>query len=126
LHPSLPHAKRKAGKGGVFAGKENLAVRRSPARFLHIGSLRTFRPLHNLKLDSLSFLQSAVAVANDSGIMNENIRTIVAPDKAIAFRVIKPLYCAKQFGVLPTLTDFFPAMARVQLHADLDQKLRGV
>src|SRR4029077_1069986 len=80
-------------------------------RFLYIGSLRTFRPLHNFKLDSLSFLQSTVAVANDSGIMNENVRAIVAPDEAVTLRVIEPFYCATQFGALPTLMYFFPDAA---------------
>ena len=36
--------------------------------------------------------------------MNENVRAIVAPDEAVAFRVIKPLYGATQFGALPTQT----------------------
>src|SRR4029077_2586025 len=64
---------------------------------LYIGSLRTFRPLPNFKLDRLSFLQSAIAFANDSGIMNENIRTIIAPDEAVAFCIIEPLHLAFHF-----------------------------
>jgi hypothetical protein len=43
--------------------------------------------------------------------MNENIRTIVAPDEAVTFRVIKPLYGATQFEALPTLIYFFPDAA---------------
>jgi hypothetical protein len=66
------------------------------ARFLHISSLRTLRSLDDLKLDRISFLQRAVAVASDRGIMYENIGAIVAPDEAVTFCVIEPFYCSVQ------------------------------
>jgi hypothetical protein len=59
--------------------------------FLDVGCLRAFGALHNLKLHCVSFLKSAVAIANDRGVMNENIRAIVAPYEAIPFRIIEPL-----------------------------------
>ncbi len=55
------------------------------ACFLYVGRLRTLRSLDDLKLDGISFLQRAVAVASDCGIMDENIGAIVAPDEAVTF-----------------------------------------
>jgi hypothetical protein len=55
------------------------------ACFLHVCRLRTFRPLDDFKLDRISFLQSAVAVTSDCGIMDENIGPIVAPNEAVTF-----------------------------------------
>jgi hypothetical protein len=55
------------------------------ACFLHVGCLRTFRSLDDLKLDRISFLQRTVAVTGDCGIMDENIGAIVAPDEAVTF-----------------------------------------
>ena len=74
--------------------------------FSNIGSLRPLRSLHNLELDHVSFLQSAITFTNNRGIVNENIRAIVAPDEAIPFRVIEPLHGATQFRSLPK-TDVF-------------------
>jgi hypothetical protein len=69
--------------------------------FLNIGTLRPLRSLHNLEFDHVSFLQSAIAFTNNRGIVNENVRPIVAPDEAIPFRVIEPHHCATQFRSLP-------------------------
>ncbi len=66
------------------------------ARFLHVGSLRTFRSLHNLEFDHISFLQSAVAVSNDGRVVDEDIGPIVTPDKTVTFRVIEPFYSPTQ------------------------------
>ncbi len=55
------------------------------AWFLHVGCLRAFRSLDDFKFDCISFLQGAVAIARDCGIVYENIRAIFAPDKAVAF-----------------------------------------
>jgi hypothetical protein len=52
---------------------------------LYVRCLRPFRSLDNFELHRISFLQSAVAIPHDSGIMNKNIWTIVAPDEAIPF-----------------------------------------
>jgi hypothetical protein len=70
-------------------------------QLLYICCLRTFRSRGDLKLDRISFLQRAVAVTSDCGIMDENIGTIVAPDKAISFRIIKPFYVTDQRVLLP-------------------------
>jgi hypothetical protein len=69
--------------------------------FLYVGSLRTFRSLHYLEVNHISFLKSAIALAYNCGVVNENVRAIVAPNEAIPFRVIEPFYGATQFLVLP-------------------------
>src|SRR5712672_3974890 len=89
------HLKRKAGRELRPAGCRN-SVNRSSAWFLHVGSLRTFRPLHNFEFDYISFLQCAVTVSDDGGIVNEHIRAIVTPDEAITFGVIEPFHGATQ------------------------------
>jgi hypothetical protein len=69
--------------------------------FLYVGSLRTFRSLHYLELNDISFLESAIALAYNRGIVNENVWAVVAPNEAVPFRVIEPFYGATQFLVLP-------------------------
>jgi len=54
------------------------------AGLLYVGCLWTLWALNDLKLDQVSFLQRTVAVANDCGIVNKNIRTVVAPNEAVA------------------------------------------
>lgn len=66
------------------------------ARFLHVGGLWTLRPLHDFEFDDISFLQCAVTVSDDGGIVNEHIRAIVTPDEAITFGVVEPFHGATQ------------------------------
>jgi hypothetical protein len=54
--------------------------------------LRAFRPLHDLELHRISFLQGAVSISCDGGIVNEHIWTVIAPDEAVSFGIIEPLY----------------------------------
>jgi hypothetical protein len=62
----------------------------SSACFLHVCGLRSFRTLDDFELDQISFLQSAIPVANDCGVMNKYIRAIIAPDETVALRIIEP------------------------------------
>ena len=59
---------------------------------LNVGRLGTLRSLDDFKLDRISFLQSAIAVTYDCGIVDKNIRAIIAPDEAIALRIVEPFY----------------------------------
>jgi hypothetical protein len=52
--------------------------------FLYVCRLRTLRALDDLKLDEVSFLQRTVAVADERGIGDKNVRTVVAPNEAVA------------------------------------------
>ena len=91
-----PH-KTKAGKEkGFFAGAEKWRCEDLTARFLHVGSLRTFRPLHNFEFDGISFLQSTITFPHYGRIMNEDIRAIVTADKAVTLGVIEPFDGATQ------------------------------
>ena len=58
---------------------------KNSSRFLDVGCLGSLRALHDLKLDWISFLKSAITVSDDRGIMNENIWAIFAPDEAVSF-----------------------------------------
>jgi hypothetical protein len=64
---------------------------KNSSRFLNVSCLGSLRALHDLKFDWISFLKSAITVADDRGIMNENIWAIFAPDEAVSFRVVEPL-----------------------------------
>jgi hypothetical protein len=55
------------------------------ACLLHVGCLRSFWPLDDFKFDRISFLQSAVAIACNCGVMYEDIGAVVAPDEAVTF-----------------------------------------
>ena len=70
--------------GRMFPGLIKLALPRSLPGGLSV--------LDYLELYRIPFLQSAVAIPYDSGIMNKNIWTIFAPDEAIPFRVVKPFH----------------------------------
>ena len=72
-----------AGRGGVSAGR--MIAYGCSACFLYVCCLRTLWALDDLKLDQVSFLQSTVAVADDRGIVDKDIRTVVAPNEAVAF-----------------------------------------
>jgi hypothetical protein len=71
---------KKTGKGAPSAGRMIPCFLRW---LLHVRCLRPFRSLDNLELYRISFLQAAVAISQDCGIMNKNIWTIVAPYEAI-------------------------------------------
>ena len=89
--------KTKGRQSGTSLPAENNGRAKSlAARFLHVGGLWTLRPLHDFEFDDISFLQCAVTVSDDGGIVNEHIRAIVAPDKAVTFCVIEPFHGATQ------------------------------
>jgi hypothetical protein len=95
-HCHKKHRKTKAGKGDIFAGAETWRCEGLSASFLHVGSLRTLRSLHNFEIDGISFLQSTVPLANNGRIVNENIRAIVAPNESVPLGVIEPFHGATQ------------------------------
>src|SRR5229473_2248915 len=48
----------------------------------------------HVELHGLPFLQAAKAASLNSGEMHEDILAILTADEAIAFGVVKPLYCS--------------------------------
>ena len=64
-------------------------------RFFRAGDLIGLRPLLSLddiEFDLVTFFQTFIAVKLDCAVMNENIRSIIAADKSIAFCVVEPLH----------------------------------
>jgi hypothetical protein len=57
--------------------------------------------LNDLKLDWVSFLQGAITITGDGGIMYENVWTIIAPDEAISLGIVKPLHGSMHFDCPP-------------------------
>ena len=53
--------------------------------------LRSLAPLNDVELDLISFVQTLVAIDLNGAVMNEDVCSAFAPDKAVAFRVVEPL-----------------------------------
>jgi len=61
---------------------------------LNVLSLPALRAFGHVELHCLPFLQAAKATSLDCGEMHEDILPILTADEAIAFGVVKPLYCS--------------------------------
>jgi len=61
---------------------------------MHIVRLWAFLSLHNFKFDFVAFLETLVAFAIDSAVVDEDIRTIIAPDESETLRIIEPFHLA--------------------------------
>ena len=53
-----------------------------------------FAALDDFELHIVAFFQAFISVILDGTVVNEYICTVFAPDKAVAFRVVKPLHLA--------------------------------
>jgi hypothetical protein len=69
---------------GMIGGLDRLNVLGLPALW----------PLGHVELDRLTLLQAPEASCLDSGEMHEDILSGLAADKAVAFGIVKPLYCS--------------------------------
>jgi len=68
----------------------------------NVRGLRALLALDNFELYRIAFLQALVAFRSDCTVVNENIRPIITPYEAVAFRVVKPLNRTFQtFHLLP-------------------------
>src|SRR5438874_6312835 len=56
--------------------------------------LEAFRPLGDVELDRLTFLQAAKTACLNGRKMHENIVAGLAADKAEALGIVKPLHCS--------------------------------
>src|SRR5437762_11266229 len=61
---------------------------------LNVFSLPALWSLGHVKLHSLPFLQAAKTASLNSGKMHEDIVSALTANEAIAFGVVKPLYCS--------------------------------
>src|SRR5437899_12715455 len=66
----------------------------SPLERLDVFCLKAFRPLGDVELDRLAFLQAAKTACLNGRKMHENIVAGLAADKAEAFGIVKPLHCS--------------------------------
>ena len=56
--------------------------------------LRTFAALDDVELYFIAFFEGFVAVELNGAIVDEDVRSIVTTEKAIALRVVEPLHSA--------------------------------
>jgi hypothetical protein len=54
-------------------------------------SLWALLPLDDVEFYFVAFFEAFVAVDLDGAVVDENVRTIFAPDKAITLRIVEPL-----------------------------------
>ncbi len=73
--------------GRLFPGCSGLLL--SPG---DVAGLKAFRPLHQIVLDCLTFVQSAIAAFLNGGEMYEHIFSRGALDKTISLRAIEPFH----------------------------------
>src|SRR5258708_26528980 len=71
----------------------------------HICSLRPFGTLDNFEFNGVPFLQGFVSLAYDSGVVDKYIWTVIAPDEAVAFRVMEPFDCAFHHSTTHSITN---------------------
>ena len=109
----MPHVIVKLWPGKSALPKNKKAGRRAPlpakttadssvGDLRDVGGLGTFRALNDLKFDWVSFLQGAVTVTGDGGIVHKNVRSVIAADEAIPFGVIKPFHSSLHFTWPPS------------------------
>jgi len=60
--------------------------------------LGAFLALDDSKLNTLTFIEVSVTIANNSIVMDKNISASITLDKAIALRAIEPLYSTLFFS----------------------------
>jgi hypothetical protein len=61
---------------------------------LNVLGLPAFRAFGHIELHGLPFLQAAKSASLNSGEMHEDILASLTADEAIAFGIVKPLYCS--------------------------------
>src|SRR5438874_12532188 len=88
---STSHTQKKCPVASSRAGRFNsaLGLERSD-----VFCLKAFRPLGDVELDRLAFLQAAKTACLNGRKMHENIVAGLAADKAEAFGIVKPLHCS--------------------------------
>src|SRR5664279_2717866 len=89
-----------------FPDRSELAL----LRLHHIGGLRPFLAVNDLKLNHITFLQTFVALAGQRAVVHEYVGAILTADKAKAFRIVEPFHGSFQFHFA-----FLPAAGRRQL-----------
>ncbi len=77
------------------------------SKFDNFVSLGSFLTLHDVKFDRVAFLKGFEALTLDSRVVNENVRSAILADEAVALTVIEPLYFPlKSCHLLSSLISF--------------------
>jgi hypothetical protein len=88
--------------------------------------LGSFRALHDLEFYRISFLERPVTIADDRGVMYENIGPVFPPYESVTFRIIEPLNCSLHF-VSPLAGDqHFYSWGGSETNRRHEHELRGV
>lgn len=64
--------------------------------FAYVRCLRSLCALHDLEFNRITFLKTLISVAGDRAVMHEYVGPIVASDKSVSFRIVKPLHSTFQ------------------------------
>ena len=59
---------------------------------VYVCSLWAFLSLDDLELDVITFLKTFITLGGDRAVVHKNIGPFVAPDKSVAFCVVKPFH----------------------------------
>ena len=60
----------------------------------YIGRLRAFLSLDDLEFNLVALLQALISIARDGAVVDEDIRSTIAPQEAVPLRIIEPLHRA--------------------------------
>lgn len=69
-------------------------LRIQSSKFAYIGRLRPFLSLDDLEFDSVALLQALISIASDGAVVDEDVRSTIAPQEAVALCIVEPLHCA--------------------------------
>jgi hypothetical protein len=56
--------------------------------------LRTFAALNNVEFNLIAFFETLIALALDGAVMNEDVGSALAAEKAVTFSIVEQLYGA--------------------------------
>jgi hypothetical protein len=59
--------------------------------FADVPCLWAFLPFHYFEFDLVTFLKTLIALRRDRAVMNEDIRSVFAPNKTESLSVVEPL-----------------------------------
>src|SRR5437764_14849334 len=98
---------------------------------LHVLRLKALRPLDDIELYSLAFLQATEAVAADSREVHENIGPSLTADKAETFGIVEPFHCSLFHCLIPIVFLNFCReepllLERVTLKRGTNCQMRGI
>ena len=89
---------KKPAEGALPAGKGQTCL----ADLRDVGSLGPFRTLYDFEFNGITLLKSAIAIADDRRVMNENVSAVLASNEAETLGIVEPLDLALHVREPPT------------------------